>query len=66
MEAGPVDATRVHYNPLVWLAGDTGGTKTLLGLVVGEEARLTHIEWNIGAAEIAARFGTPRVRILRP
>ena len=27
-----MDATRVHYNPEMLLAGDVGGTKTLLGL----------------------------------
>jgi len=27
-----VDGTNVHYNPVVLLAGDVGGTKTLLGL----------------------------------
>ena len=115
MEAGLVDATRVHYNPLVLLAGDIGGTKTLLGLfeaaprrpqlvvvhtyrtndfsslgeilqqftrdvgtplvvdaavtgvagpIVGDTARLTHIEWNVSAAEIAAQLGTSRVRLL--
>ena len=32
VEAGPVDATRLQYNPVVLLAGDVGGTKTLLGL----------------------------------
>src|SRR5438046_255511 len=26
------DGTRVHYNPVMLLAGDLGGTKTLLGL----------------------------------
>ena len=115
MDVGPVDATRVHYNPLVLLAGDIGGTKTLLGLfervprrpervvsrsyrtndfssfgevfgaftkdvgtpfvvdaavagvagpVVGDAARLTHIKWNVSAAEIAAQFDTPHVRLL--
>ena len=110
-----MDATRVHYNPLVLLAGDVGGTKTLLGLfepaprrprlvvvhtystndfssfgeilqqfakdlgtpfvvdaavagvagpVVGDAAQLTHIEWNVSAAEIAAQLGTPRVKLL--
>ena len=34
------------------------------GPVVGEEARLTHIEWNVSAAEIAAKVGTSRVQIL--
>jgi glucokinase len=99
----------------VILAGDVGGTKTLLGLfdaadprpravaieayvtnafpsftaildafardvggafavdaaaagvagpVVANRARLTNITWDIAADEIAARFGTPRVRLL--
>ena len=34
------------------------------GPVVGEAARLTHVEWNVSAAEIAAKLGTPRVQIL--
>ena len=32
MVAESGDNTRVHYNPLMLLAGDLGGTKTLLGL----------------------------------
>ena len=115
MDAGPVDVTRVHYNALVLLAGDIGGTKTLLGLferasrrpqvvvvhtyrtndfssfgdileaftkdvstpfvidaaiagvagpVVGGTARLTNVELNVSAADIAARLSTPRVRLL--
>ena len=101
-----MDPTHVHYNPLVLLAGDIGGTKTLLGLferaprrpqlvvvhtyrtsdfsnfgemieaftkdvgtpfvidaavagvagpVGGGTAQLTHGEWNVSAADIAAR-----------
>lgn len=115
MDAGPVDATRVHYNPVVLLAGDVGGTKTLLGLfergeprprsivvrgypttsfhsfteildafardvhqpftvdaavagvagpVIGDVARLTNIDWDVSAAEICARFGTARARLV--
>ena len=110
-----MDATRVHYNLPVLLAGDIGGTKTLLGLferapgrpqrvvvhnyrtsdfssfgeileaftedvgspfvvdaavagvagpVVGGSARLTHVEWNVSGAEIAAKFDTRHVRLL--
>ena len=110
-----MDVTRVHYNALVLLAGDIGGTKTLLGLferasrrpqvvvvhtyrtndfssfgdileaftkdvstpfvidaaiagvagpVVGGTARLTNVELNVSAADIAARLSTPRVRLL--
>ena len=110
-----MDPTDVHYNPLVLLAGDIGGTKTLLGLfepaprrprlvavhtyrtsnfssfgeileaftrdvstpsvidaavagvagpVVGGTAQLTHVEWNVSAADIAAQLNTPRVRLL--
>lgn len=110
-----MDATRVHYNPLVLLAGDIGGTKTLLGLfkrasrrpervvsrsyrtsdfssfgeiigaftkdvgtpfvvdaavagvagpVVGDAARLTHVEWSVSAAEIAAQLDTSHTRLL--
>src|SRR4051812_43280041 len=32
MVAEANDNTRVHYNPVMLLAGDLGGTKTLLGL----------------------------------
>ena len=110
-----MDATGVHYNPVVLLAGDVGGTKTLLGLfesgdprprpiavhayltsafesfteildafarevnrpftvdaaaagvagpVVGNTARLTNIAWDVSAAEMTSRFGTPRVGLL--
>lgn len=110
-----MDPTHVHYNPLVLLAGDIGGTKTLLGLferaprrpqlvavrayptsdflsfgeileaftrdvstpfdidaavagvagpVVGGTAQLTHVEWNVSAADIAAQLNTPRVGLL--
>jgi glucokinase len=34
------------------------------GPVVGDTARLTNINWDISAAEIRARFGTARVRLL--
>ena len=34
------------------------------GPVVGGAARLTNIAWDIERAEIAAHFGTPRVRLL--
>lgn len=32
IEAEPVDGTSTHYNPQMLIAGDVGGTKTLLGL----------------------------------
>jgi glucokinase len=107
--------TRVHYNPVMLLAGDLGGTKTLLGLfergdrrprvvashayqtheftsfaaildafardlgrtstieaaaigvagpVVDQMARLTNVDWDVSAAEIARRLGTRRVALL--
>jgi glucokinase len=110
-----VNATRVHYNPLVLLAADIGGTKTLLGLfepaprrprpvvahtyrtdlfssivemlqtftkdvgtpfvidaavagvagpVVDGAARLTHVGWNVSAAELAPQLHARRVRLL--
>ena len=34
------------------------------GPVVGGTARLTHVEWNVSGAEIAAQFDTPQVRLL--
>ncbi|MBI2827690.1 MAG: glucokinase [Acidobacteria bacterium] len=34
------------------------------GPVVGGTARLTNVQWSVSAADIAARFHTPRVRIL--
>src|ERR1043166_2401800 len=39
MLAESMIATRVHYNPLMLLAGDLGGTKTLLGLFERGERR---------------------------
>jgi glucokinase len=39
MDAEPVEATRVHYNPEMVLAGDVGGTKTRLGLFEPDGAR---------------------------
>ena len=34
------------------------------GPVIAGIARLTNIEWDVSAAEMATRFGTPRVRLL--
>ena len=34
------------------------------GPVVGDAAPLTHVEWSISAAEIAAQFDTPHARLL--
>jgi glucokinase len=34
------------------------------GPVVGDTARLTNIDWDVSAAEIRARFGTARARLL--
>ena len=34
------------------------------GPVAGGTARLTNIAWNVSAADIARRIGTPRVRLL--
>ena len=43
MCAEPGVATRVHYNPVMLLAGDLGGTKTLLGLFERGDRRPTPV-----------------------
>ncbi|PYR64886.1 MAG: glucokinase [Acidobacteria bacterium] len=43
MGAESGDGTRDHYNPVMLLAGDLGGTKTLLGLFERGEPRPRHI-----------------------
>ena len=43
MGAESGDRTRDHYNPVMILAGDLGGTKTLLGLFERGEPRPRHI-----------------------
>ena len=37
------NGTRVHYNPVMLLAGDVGGTTTLLGLFERGESRPRHL-----------------------